>query len=191
MKVHSLCAIRSQQVGCHGSSSFSILCHSDAVIIWYFCPFLDVIRPHFVLGLPRPLLPFILPSISNRCTPFPLIICPNYWHFLFLMIFNNDLFWFWSCVKLLHYFCVLSMIFLTFSCIATFQKPLICQMLAIASLCGNHYVAGFESRLVLLSKALYHTCFICGQRCKWWSRRPKLTLSVISDVKPIIYILHF
>ena len=41
---------------------------------------------------------------------------------------------------------------------------------------------------MLLSKALYHTCFICGQRCKWWSRRPKLTLSVISDVKPIIYI---
>ena len=41
----SLCAICSQQVGCHGSSSFSILCHSNAVI-WYFCPFLDVIRPH-------------------------------------------------------------------------------------------------------------------------------------------------
>ena len=28
---------------------------------------------HIVLGLPRPLLPFILPSISNRCTPSPLI----------------------------------------------------------------------------------------------------------------------
>ena len=42
--------------------------------------------------------------------------------------------------------------------------------------------------LVLVSKALYHTCFICGQRCKRWSRRPKLTSSVISDVKPIIYI---
>ena len=56
-------------------------------------------------------------------------------------------------------------------------------------LCGNHYVAGFASWLVLLSKALYHTCFICGQRCKWWSHWPKLTLSVISDVKPIIYIL--
>ena len=26
----SLCAIRSQQVGCHGSPSFSILCHSDS-----------------------------------------------------------------------------------------------------------------------------------------------------------------
>ena len=38
---------------------------------------------HNVLGLPRPLLPFILPSISNRCTPFPLIICPKYWHFIF------------------------------------------------------------------------------------------------------------
>ena len=33
---------------------------------------------HIVLGLPRPLLLFILPSISNRCTPFPLIICPKY-----------------------------------------------------------------------------------------------------------------
>ena len=42
----SLCAICSQQVGCHGSPSFSILCHSDTVILWYFCPFLDVIRPH-------------------------------------------------------------------------------------------------------------------------------------------------
>ena len=39
-----------------------------------------------------------------------------------------------------------------------------------------------------LSKTLYHTCFICGQRCKCWSRLPKLTSSVISDVKPIIYI---
>ena len=37
---------------------------------------------HIVLGLPRPLLPFILPSISNRGTPSPLIIYPNYWHFL-------------------------------------------------------------------------------------------------------------
>ena len=53
---------------------------------------------------------------------------------------------------------------------------------------GNHYVAGLEPRLVPLSKALYHTCFICGHRCKRWSRRPKLTSSVISDVKPIIYI---
>ena len=26
---------------------------------------------HIVLSLPRPLLPFILPSISNHCTPFP------------------------------------------------------------------------------------------------------------------------
>ena len=43
-------------------------------------------------------------------------------------------------------------------------------------------------RLVHLSKALYHTCFICGQRCKCWSRRPQLTSSVISDDKAIIYI---
>ena len=46
----------------------------------------------------------------------------------------------------------------------------------------------FESWLVLLSKALYHTCFICEQRCKGWFHRPKLTSSVISDVKLIIYI---
>ena len=52
---------------------------------------------HIVLGLPRPLLPFILPSISNRCTPSPLIICPKYWHFLFLIVFNNDLLVFILC----------------------------------------------------------------------------------------------
>ena len=46
---------------------------------------------HIVLGLARPLLPFILPSISNRCTPSPLIMCPKYWHFLCLIVFNNDL----------------------------------------------------------------------------------------------------
>ena len=45
-------------------------------------------------------------------------------------------------------------------------------------------------RLVPLSKALYHACFICGQRCKWCSRWLKLTLSVISDVKPIVYIFY-
>ena len=33
---------------------------------------------HIVIGLLGPLLPFILPSISNRCTPSPLIICPKY-----------------------------------------------------------------------------------------------------------------
>ena len=44
---------------------------------------------------------------------------------------------------------------------------------------------------MLLSKVLYHTCFICGQRCKRWSHRPKLTSSVISDVKPIIYFFFF
>ena len=52
---------------------------------------------HIVLGLPRPLLPFILPSISNRCTPFPLIICQKYWHFLLLIVFNNDLLVFIVC----------------------------------------------------------------------------------------------
>ena len=40
---------------------------------------------------------------------------------------------------------------------------------------------------MLLRKALYHACFICGQRWKWWSHRPKLTPSVISDIKPIIH----
>ena len=63
--------------------------------------------------------------------------------------------------------------------------------LDIASLCGNHYVAGFEPRLVSLSKALYHICFICGQGCKWWSHRPKVTLPVIWDVKPIIHMYIF
>ena len=52
---------------------------------------------HIFLGLPRPLLPFILPSISNRCTPFPLIICPKSWHFLFSIVSNNDLLVFILC----------------------------------------------------------------------------------------------
>ena len=52
---------------------------------------------HIVLGLPRPLLPFILPSIRNRCTPSPLITCPKYWHFLLLIVFNNDLLVFILC----------------------------------------------------------------------------------------------
>ena len=59
---------------------------------------------------------------------------------------------------------------------------------AIASLCGNHYIACFEPWFVPLSKVIYHTCFICEQRCKCWSHRLKLTSLVISDVKPIIYI---
>ena len=48
----SLYAICTQQVSCHGSPSFSIFCHSDAVIIWYLCPFLDVICPHCSRSLP-------------------------------------------------------------------------------------------------------------------------------------------
>ena len=52
----------------------------------------------------------------------------------------------------------------------------------------KYYAACVDPRLVPLSKALYHTCFIFGQRCKWWSCRLKWTLSAISDVKPIIYI---
>ena len=46
--------------------------------------------------------------------------------------------------------------------------------------------SGFVSRLVFLSKALYHACFICEQRCRWWSRRPKLTSLVILNIKPLI-----
>ena len=48
-----------------------------------------------------------------------------------------------------------------------------------------------KARLVPLSKAFYHACSICEQRCECWSRRPKLTSLVISDVKPLIYILQF
>ena len=48
--------------------------------------------------------------------------------------------------------------------------------------------SGFISRLVPLNKTPYHACFICGQRCNWWSRRPKMTSSVISDVKTVIYL---
>ena len=59
----------------------------------------------------------------------------------------------------------------------------------ISLCCAPIIVACSESRLVPLSKVLYDTCFFCGQRCKCWSHRPKLTLSVISDVKPNIYIL--
>ena len=47
-------------------SSYDIFVHSLMLTVY------------IVLGLPRPLLPFILPSISNRCIPSPLIICPKY-----------------------------------------------------------------------------------------------------------------
>ena len=40
----------------------------------------------------------------------------------------------------------------------------------------------------IIHKAPYHTCFISGLGRKWWSHHPKLTLSVISKVLPIIYI---
>ena len=65
-----------------------------------------------------------------------------------------------------------------------------CIGLAIASLCHNHYIACFKPRHVPLSKAHYHTYIICGQRRKLWSCRLKLTSSLISNIKPIIYILH-
>ena len=52
--------------------------------------------------------------------------------------------------------------------------------------CTLHYIVGSYPELVPLSKALSHICFIRGQGCNWCSHRPKLTLSVISDVEPII-----
>ena len=50
--------------------------------------------------------------------------------------------------------------------------------------------------VVSLSIALYHTWLIFRQGCKWPSLQPKLTSSLISDIKSIIYIflnlrLHF
>ena len=57
----------------------------------------------------------------------------------------------------------------------------------VARVSDSHQESGFVSQRVPLRKALYHACFICGQS-KWWSRQAKLTLSVISVVKPIIYI---
>ena len=63
------------------------------------------------------------------------------------------------------------------------------RLVARVSDCHTETVGSFP-QLVLLSKALYHACFVCGQRCNWWSHLPKLTLSVISDLKPIIYIFR-
>ena len=70
---------RSAVMDLHRSRSCATLIQSLYDIFVHFL----VLSVHIVLGLPRPLLPFILPSISNRCTLFPLIICPKYWHFLF------------------------------------------------------------------------------------------------------------
>ena len=50
---------------------------------------------------------------------------------------------------------------------------------------------GSFPRLVSLSKIFSHTCFIHEQGCKWWSRLPKMTSSVISDVKPVIHFFTF
>ena len=50
---------------------------------------------------------------------------------------------------------------------------------------------GFRIPVVPLSKVLYHTCFVSGQRCKYWSRQPKLTSSVSSDVKPFTFTFLF
>ena len=45
--------------------------------------------------------------------------------------------------------------------------------------------------LVPSSKALYHTCFICGQRCKWSSHQLKWASSVISNAKLINFLFTF
>ena len=71
-------------------------------------------------------------------------------------------------------------------------------MVSSAVLCGVALAWWLERRtlnqkkwvqiqLVPLSKALYHNCFICGQRCKWWSHWPNLTSSVISDIYSYIF----
>ena len=92
----SLCAICSQQVGCHGSPSLSILCHSDAVIIWYFCPFLDVIRPHCSRSPPSSST--IHPSFHQQSLyPISSYYMFKILTFLFLIVFDNDVLVFILC----------------------------------------------------------------------------------------------
>ena len=87
---HSLCAICSQHVGCHGSPSFSILCHFDTVIIWYFCSFLDVIRPHCSRSPPSPSTTY--PSFHQQSLyPISSYYMSKILTFPFLIVFNNDL----------------------------------------------------------------------------------------------------
>ena len=92
----SLCAICSQQVGCHGSPSFSILCHSDTVIIWHFCPFLDVIRPHCSRSPSSSST--IYPSFHQQSLyPISSYYMSKILTFPFLIVFNNDLLVFILC----------------------------------------------------------------------------------------------
>ena len=84
---------RSAVMDLHRSRSCATLIQSLYDIFLHFL----MLSVHTVLGLPCPLLPFILSSITNRCTPFPLIMYPKYWHFLFLIVFNNDLLVFILC----------------------------------------------------------------------------------------------
>ena len=83
---------RSAVMDLHRSRSCATLMQSYDIFVHSL-----MLSVHIVLGLPRPPLPFILPPISSRCTPYPLIICPKYWHFLFLIVFNNDLLVFILC----------------------------------------------------------------------------------------------
>ena len=41
--------------------------------------------------------------------------------------------------------------------------------------------------IIIIIIQLYHTCSIRVQECKSWFRQPKLTSSVISNFKPVIY----
>ena len=94
--ISSLCAICSQQVGCHGSPSFSILCHSDTVIIWHFCPFLDVIRPHCSRSPSSSTT--IYPSFHQQSLyPISSYYMSKILTFPFLIVFNNDLLVFILC----------------------------------------------------------------------------------------------
>ena len=83
----SLCAICSQHVGCHGSTSFSILCHSDTVTLYDIFVHYLMLAVHIVLGLPRPLLPFHQQSLY----PISSYYISKILTFPFLIVFNNDL----------------------------------------------------------------------------------------------------
>ena len=88
---------------------------------------------------------------------------------------------------------------ISYSC--PYLHGLICLLLNLSIAYLNiaakyQHILAFQSIVLAIGKsvlesglrqALCHTCFICEQRCKWWSHRPKLTLPVFSDVKPIIY----
>ena len=68
-----------------------------------------------------------------------------------------------------------------------------CKALNFTVCIALRCVVGSYCRFVHLSKTLYHTCFkMVNVECKWWSRRPKLFQSVISDAKAkaVFYCVH-